>query len=445
MTYIPNWRWFAVGAIALAAACSGWRGVTPTAVSPNGLAHVPMRGFAPMANGCPVPFKNGGVKVVIKDMSGLPAAGLNLFYTSNVPNAGGYQFLNAQGTMTTFAAGNSATAFPISRCFPGSLGKAGAAFKLPLFNGGRLWISFSPKLVIAGSAGGGFVGPSGWTPGPGYNQPWDTVELSNNNPGIFVNLTRVDMLGLPMQLDVLPAVKSAPFKKVGEQLVNYPKILQAFVSDPPFNQLVKTVPGFSPAVPRIINPSHVNFPNVYNGPGFFAGGYINKVLAYYRKPPKPISYSTAYKGYCPSSWNATADAKNFIFKQGGMQNVYPASMFTTAYIFEDNPAPKYSPNTCAYLLDKILLQELNRGVATTPAHPMDNPKTFYPKGSINNQYACILHKYSLHNATYGFAFDDAANQASAFANPAPTQVNITIGPIPKKIPPPLRTKQICTS
>jgi hypothetical protein len=80
-----------------------------------------------------------------------------------------------------------------------------------------------------------------------------------------------------------------------------------------------------------------------------------------------------------------------------------------------------------------------------PSHPVMNPNVFYPGGSINNQYACILHKYSLHHATYAFAFDDAADQASAFSNPAPNQVNITIGPIPKKIPPPLANKKICKS
>jgi len=445
MKFASPWRLLSLAALVLGAACAGGHGVTPSTMNPERVGALHSQ-FLPAA-ACPVAYKGKGVKVVIKDMSGLPQSGLTLFYTSSNPaDKNQFQFLNKQGSTTVFAAGNSAAAFPIASCFPGSLAKPGAAFVLPLFKGGRLWISFSPKFVIAGAANGQFTGPSGWSPGAGYNQPWDTVELSDNNPGVFVNLTRVDMLGLPLQLEVLPIAKSSPFKQVGEVIADYPKILQALVNDAPFNKLVTTVPGFSPVVPRVLNPSHVSsFPNVYNAPAYFAGGYMKKVTAYYQKPPKPIVYNTQYKGaYCLGNWNANSNGTNFIFKQGGVTNTYPASLFTTAYIFADDPSPKYVAGTCAYLLDKILLQELNRGVALTPKHPMDDPKTYYPAGTINNQYACILHKYSLHNATYAFAYDDAANQASAFSNPAPTQVNITIGPIPKTIPKPTK-KAICTT
>ncbi len=403
------------------------------------------------AANCPVAYQGkGGVRVAVKDMSGLPTGDLYLYYTSNIPNRKAeYQFLNAQGGLTTFNASNAATAFPIAKCFPGSIGKKGGSYFLPLFDGGRLWISFSSNLEIKGAAGGGFVGPSGWSPGPGYNQPWDTVEMSNFNPGIFVNLTRVDMLGLPLQIAVLPSGKSTPFKDVGEVLADYPKILQALASDPPFDNLVKTVPGFSPAVPRILNPSHESFPNVFNDPKFFEGGYMKKVVRYYSNSANAITYNTSYtnaKTYCMGSWKATSDGTNFVFAQSsGTKHTYPVSAYTTAYILSDDPARGgYKADTCAYLLDKILLTEFNRGVATTPHHPMENPAKFYPSDTINNQYACILHKYSLHHATYGFAYDDATNQAAQIINPAPAQIDITIGRIPKKFPSPTQSPKVCT-
>jgi Beta-1,3-glucanase len=341
--------------------------------------------------------------------------------------------------MTVFAQGNSATDLPLASCFPGSAGKKGKGAKLivPILPGGRLWIALNDQLTLSGVSGGGFVQPTGWTPGgPGYDVPWDFVELSSNNPGIFVDITRVDMLGLPLNLEVLPASKSTPFTKVGENLSHYTKMLKQFAADAPYDKLVTTVPKFSPKIPRIINPSHYSgFPDVFNDAEYYAGGYVNKVISYYEKPKHKIAYGTAYKGpYCPGSWTASSDGKSFIFTNNSLTYTFPASLYSTLYIFEDNPGSGYDADTCPYLLDKILLQELNRGVAMKASHPVTNTSEFYPKKQIDNQYACILHNNSLHNATYAFAFDDAANQASAFGNSAPTEIELTIGAIPSALP-----------
>jgi hypothetical protein len=88
----------------------------------------------------------------------------------------------------------------------------------------------------------------------------------------------------------------------------------------------------------------------------------------------------------------------------------------------------------ARALDKILLQEVDRGVAMMQSHPVTDTSDFYPKNHIDNQYACILHSYSLHNATYAFAFDDADSQASAYSNTAPKKIELTIGPISRTLP-----------
>ncbi len=341
--------------------------------------------------------------------------------------------------MTVFDANNSATDMPLSKCFPGSIGKSAHGTKLivPILSGGRLWIALNDKLKLSGTSGGGFVQPTGWTSGgPGYDVPWDFIEISADNPGIFVDITRVDMLGLPLNLEVLPTSKSSPWTKVGENLSDYGKMLAQFEDDPPYDKLVTTVPKFTPSVPRIINPSHYSgFPDVFNDTKYYSGGYIDKVVSYYQNPKNAIAYDTAYKGtYCPGSWAATSDGKNFIFENGSSKYTYAASLYTTLYVFEDNPGLGYQSGTCQYLLDKILLQELNRGVAMKKNHPVTDVDDFYPKGAIDNQYACILHNESLHHATYAFAFDDADEQASAYGNSAPTEIDLTIGPLPTALP-----------
>jgi hypothetical protein len=436
------WRlWLAIAALTAVAACSGVRGFTP---SPLG-AQWHDAFVQPEKAGCPIASK-GGVPLVVHDLSELPANRLAVYFTSSVPsNLAQYQFLDRNGTMTVFAAGNAATRFPLAKCFPGSLGgkgKHGAKFTFPLLPGGRLWIAFG-DLPLKGAAGGQITQPAAWTAGPGYDVPWDTVELSDNNPGIYVDLTRVDMLGLPMQLKVFPVSKDVPWSSVGEKPAKYETILADLRSDPPFNKTVIIVPHSSPKVPRIINPSHIaSFPDIFNSN---SGSYINKVAGYYEHPPSPISYGTAYKGtYCPGSWSASSDGTNFIFNQGATQYEYPLSLYTTGYVLSDNPAPGYSANSCQYLLDKVLLQELNRGVAMMTTHPDTTPSTFYPKGTINNQYACVLHNYSLHYATYAFAYDDAANQSSSLTNNSPTLVELDISRIPKKLPKPLHEHKVCT-
>jgi|GEM_PF-5800873 len=429
---------FSFTVVAAVVACSAVRSAIVPATNSSGSAEVRVQ----PDKSCPKPYiGSGGVPLVVFNKSGLPSGDLNFLFTATDPNdQSQFEFLNKNGSMTLFASGNSATDMPLSKCFPGSVGKSakGAKLIVPVLPGGRLWIALNGKLKLTGVSGGGFIQPTGWTPGgPGYNVPWDFIEISSNNPGIFVDITRVDMLGLPLNLEVLPTSKSSPWTKVGENLSNYTKMLTAFAGDVPYNKLVTTVPSFSPKVPRIINPSHfADFPDVFNDGNYYEGGYVNKVVAYYQNPKNQITYGTAYKGpYCPGSWTSTSDGSNFVFKQGTSQAyTFPASLYSASYIFEDNPGTTYEAGTCPYLLDKILLQELNRGVAMKKNHPVTNTSNFYPKNEIDNQYACILHNNSLHNATYAFAFDDADNQASAYGNSAPTQIQLTIGAIPSALP-----------
>jgi hypothetical protein len=423
-----------LGVVATAVACS----VTAQVAAPSSVAGPASR--IARAESCPKPYTGTGVPLVVLNKSGLPASDLNFLFTAtDSSNSTEFEYLNAAGGMTVFAQGNSATDMPLSSCFPGSVGKSakGAKLVVPILPGGRLWIALNDELELDGTSGGGFVQPTGWSKGgPGYNVPWDFVEISSNNPGIFVDITRVDMLGLPLNLEVLPTSASTPFTKVGEDLSDYTKMLTQFLSDAPYNKLVTTVPSFKPNVPRIINPSHyTDFPDVFNDNQYYSGGYINKVISYYQNKNHDITYDTSYKGpYCPGSWTATSDGSNFIFKNSSQEYEFAASLYSTLYIFEDNPGTDYGAGTCPYLLDKILLQELNRGVAMKASHPVNKTSDFYPKGEIDNQYACILHNLSLHNATYAFAFDDADGQASAYSNSAPTEIELTIGAIPNALP-----------
>lgn len=430
---------FAVSLLAVVAvgiACSSTKdAMTPPAT----VASIKFASNLKHDSSCPTPYASPGVELEVVNNSGLPTSDLNFLFTATNPNdQQQFEYLNAKGGMTVFDSGNSATDMPLASCFPGSVGTSGTGAKLivPILPGGRLWIALSDKLKLQGASGGGFIQPTGWTSGgPGYNVPWDFIEISSNNPGIFVDITRVDMLGLPLNLEVLPTSDSSPFTKVGENLSDYTEMLTQFAGNVPYNKLVTTVPKFTPDVPRIINPSHdTSFPDVFGNTNYFAGGYMNAVSSYYQKT-KNIVYATYYKGpYCPGTWTASEASNDFIFSNASQQLSYPISQYTTGYIFEDNPALQYQPETCQYLLDKILLQELNRGVAMTTSHPVTDPSDFYPKGQIDNQYACILHNYSLHNATYAFAFDDADGQASAFTNTAPKKIQLTIGPIPKTLP-----------
>lgn len=419
--------------IAALAACSGGKGFTPgtPAAVPNLRAH---------ANAaCPV--TKGGVALIVRDNSGLAKSDLRVYFTSSNPaNDKQFQYLNASGGTTVFAPGNAATAFPLVKCFPASVGGKGATFRFPLLPGGRLWIAFGP-LPLDGAANGQFVAPAPWTGGPGSDVPFDTVELSDNKPGIFVNLTRVDMLGLPMQLRVNPVAKNVPnsFADIGEKLAKYDVILRQLVSSPPFEKTVTRVPGIKRVVPRIINPSHVaNFPDIYN-----TGGFVKSVATYYKN--NGGVYDTSYKGaYCPGSWKASGTDSSFVFTQGSRQITFPISLFTSNYIFADDPSPKYSAGSCEYLLVKILLQELLRGVGKMHSHPVMKPSDFYPKKTVKSEYACVLHNYALHYATYAFAFDDAADQASIIQNTAPKNVVLTIGKIPDAIPTPTPNKRDCS-
>ncbi|HYL26541.1 MAG TPA: hypothetical protein VEW74_01835, partial [Candidatus Nitrosotalea sp.] len=138
-------------------ACSGGRSVIVPAANSEGASLVRVQ----PDKSCPKPYTgSGGVPLVVFNKSGLPSSDLNFLFTATNPNdQTQFEFLNKKGSMTVFASGNSATDMPLSKCFPGSVGKSakGAKLIVPVLPGGRLWIALNGKLKLSGVSGGGFI------------------------------------------------------------------------------------------------------------------------------------------------------------------------------------------------------------------------------------------------------------------------------------------------
>src|SRR5215813_13330848 len=82
-------------------------------------------------------------------------------------------------------------------------------FPLPLVRAGRIYVSLGDKLVTQVTiTGNNWVTQDGWSNAadPNYNKAWDWVEINyvksvdSSLPGMGVNTTAVQMLGLPMTL-----------------------------------------------------------------------------------------------------------------------------------------------------------------------------------------------------------------------------------------------------
>ncbi|MGY3087234.1 hypothetical protein ACVWYF_000260 [Hymenobacter sp. UYAg731] len=310
-------------------------------------------------------------------------------------------------------------------------------FTLPYIAGCRVYISRGQQLYFyffgANGSPSGYTAPNPQSPtDPNTGIIYETIELTNNGGGFFGNTTRVDAFAYPMGLELYG---NGYYKKTGE-LKTAADIVAAYKANVPteFQGTVNNTTGV------------ISFPSktaaFYDGTNGTTAGpygnyfkpYLDAVWAKYKNEDLIFNAGNAgvFKG------RVGADNRLVVVGQSGAYNGRTGIITrepTTQEAFEGKGvlATRNSDGDCDLVVQAQITAAVNRHAISTAAGATGqqnfyNVAGFYGAAPMN-YYARFWHLpgISVDNLSYGFAYDDVADQSATLQTPQPTKVVATFG------------------
>jgi hypothetical protein len=199
--------------------------------------------------------------------------------------------LQADGVTPYFPVSPSSNGQPLLVDCGIKLGAPGSstAVQIPQIAGGRIWFCVNNTLTFLLNPGPGLVEPSvSNTADPNYNKLWDFCEFTFNSSQVFVNISNVDFVCLPISLSLLNTsgvTQTVPgFQSTGLQNVCSGLVAQNAKDGQGWDQLIiksnnAILRALSPNTGIVMNPAL--FQNYY-------ASYVASVWAKYRTTPLNI-------------------------------------------------------------------------------------------------------------------------------------------------------------
>ncbi len=310
-------------------------------------------------------------------------------------------------------------------------------FTLPQIAGCRVFIAKGSQMYLYffGSTGApsGYAGHNPLNPtDPNNGILYEIIELTNNQYGFFGNPTRVDSYKYPMGLELIGA--NGYQKKVGE-LKSHPQIVADFKANVPaeFQGCVNDATG------EITAPSKT--PAFADGTGGTSvGPYANYLKSYIDaiwnkyKNQDLIFYAGdagVFKGRIyGEQLEVVGQSGGFAGRTGRVQNRPSTQEALEGKGVLDR---RLVDGDLDLVIQAQLTAAINRHmVNVTSANPGQqnwyNSAQFY-QANPTNHYSKFWHLpgISVDNLSYGFAYDDVADQSPSLHSPQPTKVIATFG------------------
>jgi len=304
------------------------------------------------------------------------------------------------------------------------------AITLPAMDSARVLMSLgSPMYIKVLKDGAGNIGYAGANienpTDPNQDVVFDFAEMAilpvgHPSQGIFVNTTRVDHFGFPLQLRVQGL--NGYDQTVGEPLTETRDSLFAkFVAEVPSEFRALAQAPYSPC--RIMAPSHASFQA-----GGVNANYLQPVIdaAWAKYRTQNLEFALDNLGSFVGRVNG--DVMTFTGANGAKHyiNGKPSTSMVMLGNGLLNDASGASDVGTQLQLQAQVSAAFNRGVFDSPAN-WHNAQNFYPAGVASNHYARFWHAHSLRQLSYGFAYDDVANQSPSLHTSSPTDVTLRIG------------------
>lgn len=311
-------------------------------------------------------------------------------------------------------------------------------FTLPYIAGCRVFISQGQQLYFyfygATGAPSGYSGPNPQNPNdPNRGILHEMVELTNNQYGFFGNTTRVDSYKYPMGLELFG---NGGYQQRTGELKNHADIIAAYKANVPaeFQSTVNNTTG------------EITFPTKTAAWADGTGGTTPGPQANYMKP------------YIDAIWNKYKN-EDLIFYAGnagvfkgrvgaddrlvlvGQSGAYAgrtgivAARPTTQEALEGKGVfdRRIGDGDCDLVVQAQLTAAITRHVVNTTT-PNPGQQNFYDASKFYqaapaNYYARFWHLpgISVGGLSYGFAYDDVADQSATLHTPQPTRAVATFG------------------
>ena len=304
---------------------------------------------------------------------------------------------------------------------------------IPAINSARLLMSVGSPMYIwvyqdingnIGYAGANVENPDD----PNINVTFDFGEfaiIGKDKPyqGIFINTTRVDLFGFPVQLTVTGLDGFS--QTVGEPLTeSRDELFARFINETPaeFHSLAQ-----APYAPyRIMAPAHATFQT--GGPNVnYLSNYIDSVWEQYRHQNLVLNLNNGWP-----TFTGHVEGDVFTFTDGlGTYRINGKP--TTSMAMLGNGLLDDSSGATGLIRDKQLQLQaqvcaaLNRRVAHLDGSKWYNSAYFFPAGQAANYYTKFWHDHALNGLTYGFSYDDVGGYSPSIYTATPQSVTYTIG------------------
>jgi hypothetical protein len=310
-------------------------------------------------------------------------------------------------------------------------------FTLPYIAGCRVYIAKGQQLYFyffgATGAPSGYTAPNPQSPtDPNTGILYETIELTNNSGGFFGNTTRVDAFAYPMGLELYG---NGYYKKTGE-LKTAAEIVAAYKASVPteFQGTVNNTTGvisFPSKTPAFYDGTNGTTPGPYAN---YFKPYIDAIWAKYKNEDLIFYAGNAgvFKG------RVGADDRLVVVGQSGAftgRTGIVSRRPTTQEAFEGKGvlASGVGDVTVDLVVQAQLTAAINRHVVNTTTANVGQQNWYdasqYYQTAPFNYYARFWHLpgISVDNLSYGFAYDDVADQSSTLQTPQPTKVIATFG------------------
>ncbi|PWW56982.1 beta-1,3-glucanase family protein [Actinokineospora spheciospongiae] len=277
---------------------------------------------------------------------------------------------------------------------------------LPQGMSGRIYLSVGDKLKFRANPGDALAYPAGWvSTDPNYRVLHDCVEFTYDGSGMHCNTTMVDMLSVPMSIDL-----------VGNRTQSAGRLVAGGRSR--VFQSMRAQSGFSNLVIddlRVIAPGHGLNAGRFSG-GYLAG-HIDEVWSRYRGQNMVVNANN-------TTFTGRVQGDLFVFDRGVRAFAKPS---TRDVLFCDGTLAAPNDGVTGPVA-AVLGAGLNRGILlNTPQQPVTDAGSYYRIAQCNH-YSRIMHKNTVDRKAYGFAFDDVCEHAPYIEDGAPRTMTVTATP-----------------
>ncbi|KAJ5631394.1 uncharacterized protein N7484_011494 [Penicillium longicatenatum] len=345
-----------------------------------------------------------------------------------IDNGNALFLLQSDGKTAYYPTSPSSTTTALAQNCAISLGASGTTttVTIPHLAGARLWFSRDATLTFYLNPGPALVEPSSSNPSdPNYNIRWDFCEFTWNSAQLFVNISMVDFVSMPIALALkntsgkTQTVKGLPAGAL--DTVCSALQSQHDTDGAGWDQLIIKSGG---ANLRAVSP---NTGITLNSSLFstYFDSYVDQVWSKYASETLTVDTQGSAGSLTGTVSNGTLN-----FSSGSISYAQP----TSAAIFSNSSGSfTVSGNSTKDAITARLAAAFNRSTLLINTNQPDGEVVSnYYSNSITNHYARICHKTALDGRGYAFPYDDVGpsngvDQSGSVFDGSPQLLTVTVG------------------